>query len=178
MTFAKLISQTAPRRLLMVMCCALLVTLTACIAPRDKNPVLSCTSNAHCPADGKHFCDLTKKQCTLCTGNCPTANASSGSQGTDASSETTTGTVTTEDATSTAQDASTDSATIVTCEQLCKSTKPKPGSNPECYCDSSCVNFGDCCDDQKKYCEDSSDPSKDAGSSSVDASDDATKTSK
>jgi len=38
------------------------------------------------------------------------------------------------------------------CGGLCGSPSPVPGSSPACYCDVSCVGFGDCCGDFQAMC--------------------------
>lgn len=39
------------------------------------------------------------------------------------------------------------------CDGLCGSTAPAPGSSPECFCDSQCETLGDCCADRATVCE-------------------------
>jgi hypothetical protein len=34
----------------------------------------------------------------------------------------------------------------------CGTSQPVPGSNPPCYCDNQCAQFGDCCADHQKAC--------------------------
>ena len=48
--------------------------------PTRVAPTATCTSSAHCPADGSHFCDLVSKTCKTCTGSsCGTTTADASS---------------------------------------------------------------------------------------------------
>jgi hypothetical protein len=38
------------------------------------------------------------------------------------------------------------------CQGLCGSADPAPGSNPGCYCDETCSSLGDCCSDYAQAC--------------------------
>ncbi|HMR79118.1 MAG TPA: hypothetical protein PKD61_28630, partial [Polyangiaceae bacterium] len=38
------------------------------------------------------------------------------------------------------------------CVGICGSGNPAPNSSPACYCDGSCVGFGDCCADYAAAC--------------------------
>jgi len=60
------------RLLPLLLACA---ALAACEASRE-TPVLSCTGDHQCPADGKHRCNTEKKACEGCDGMCATTPAS------------------------------------------------------------------------------------------------------
>ncbi len=48
--------------------------------PTRVTPVASCSSSAHCPADGQYFCDLVSKTCKTCVGSdCGTVLTDGGS---------------------------------------------------------------------------------------------------
>ena len=138
--------------------------LLACVAPRDDATEQPCSSNAQCPADGKHVCDLIAAKCVVCTTTtCPTAVASStdtsttnatDTQDTGATEGTDTGAT---EATDTGATEATDTNTVGSCANHCNNTDKAPGSDPVCYCDTSCIGFGDCCPDRAKFCGNTSD---------------------
>ena len=39
------------------------------------------------------------------------------------------------------------------CQNMCGSERQVPGSDPECYCNTTCEMFADCCDDYQAICE-------------------------
>ena len=43
-------------------------------------------------------------------------------------------------------------STGATCEGLCGTATPAPGSDPACFCDATCVDRGDCCGDFAAVC--------------------------
>jgi hypothetical protein len=38
------------------------------------------------------------------------------------------------------------------CQGVCSSSSPAPGSSPACYCDAACTSYGDCCADYASEC--------------------------
>ncbi len=157
--------------------CALL-WLAACNSPRD--PVTNvCTANQHCPAGGKWYCDLDKKQCVACEGPCPVSRIPDKDVGEDKDADTTT-----DDATDTAADGGADATdTAVTSDagvvaadasNVCTQNLPTiagtcvdkcfqfesvvytDGTGKECSCDPWCkLNIAGvpaCCDDYELAC--------------------------
>ncbi len=132
-----------------VIFCTAWITLMAagCGAPRAPAGARPCTVNSQCPADGKHYCDLSEGEigvCKPCFGQCP-IDQGAADGGDDAFvSDTTAGS----DADVAAVDVPAKATS--TCVGWCGKDVPVPGT--DCFCDGACVLGEDCCADFKAAC--------------------------
>ena len=130
---------------------AILAIASSCVPPRDSVTDQSCTTNAQCPADGKHYCDTATNTCKPCSGaTCPGANAPSSSTDSSQSSSGGTDTATSADTGTSADSttASTDTAASGTCANRCGQYQ----ESAPCNCDANCDSFDDCCPDYLQLC--------------------------
>lgn len=155
---------------------ACLWTLAAC-EPVRSEPTMSCTSSAHCPADGKWTCNVQQGVCERCVGSCPGSSTTTDtSSSSDATSDTTASdTATADTGTDTATTDTTTEDTASTDTGSCQDRCGQFDLNWICNCDDTCGLYDDCCWDYEKLCVTSTDAGgTDTGS--TDAVDTATDT--
>lgn len=130
-----------------------LLGLCSCIPPRDEVAAQPCNTNAQCPADGKHYCDLQKSACVPCNGTCPGAAATAVDTAVD---------------TATAAETAADTAPLADIGGTCANRCGKYDEAASCNCDQSCADFDDCCADYTTLCSQvSSDAAADSDTSTT-----------
>lgn len=167
---------------LLWMVSGLALVAAGCDTPAREPVVNTCTGNQHCPANGKWYCDLLKKECVPCAGSCPVSRikdpdvpdtASDDAESTDAAAADGVVAADTSAAAADTSAAAVDAGTPDTgpavvngsCANKCfdfKAVVYKDGVQKECSCFPSCIlgipGVPKCCADYEVLCG-STDPS-------------------
>jgi hypothetical protein len=177
--------------------CSVALCGPGCVPSRDA-PQVRCTNDSFCPSDGEHFCNTSTNLCERCVGPCGSTQSDAGADsgaGVDAAAADTGGgsdDAADDDAAdddtapedgaaaqdgSTADDATTLDASVVDADGpatpgSCAGWCGESGVSGDCYCDSTCLSFEDCCDDYLDVC--GVGPPGDATATDIDLADDAT----
>ena len=138
------------RRLAVPVClfAGLILMLSACEPTRAAARV-ACVRDSQCPADGRHFCNLSVGECQTCDGTCSVA-ATSDTVAETSAAETAAGDAANDVASDAAADVtpSTDAFNDASCQGRCD----KFLSSAPCQCDALCAANKDCCSDYAALC--------------------------